>query len=181
MTDRLHETPEGQSPDPALERQLEARGARARIRPGLVSGIFERSVEHLPAPKAIPFQAHETSRRPAWIGIAAAACVLLACAVTARLLFSVGGGVAPNESQDRQIATSTIGVSEGYDEAFPSDRDTVLVALLDASSSGRIEAVEYLEGSDAVGAAFAPILGTTGFGMDDFAMEIRSIEGALGR
>lgn len=170
----------GQNPDPALEQELDAVGRHARTRTGLTSRVFERSVEHLPVPQSLPFEAVQASRVSTWARVALAASLLLAFAVAARLLLSSATDANDAGDRDRMLASNSASTSGEYD-GLPSERDTVLVALLDAGSNGRIEAVEYLEGSDAVGAAFAPILGTTGFGMDDFAMEIRSIEVDLRR
>ena len=171
----------GPSPDPALERELEAWGRRARSRSDLISGVFERSVEHLPAPRALSMESYQSGRVSTWTRVALAASLLLACAVVARLFLT--GGIDGNLDPTRgELVVENVQDDAGpFQDELPSERDTVLVALLDAGSNGRIEAVEYLEGSDAVGAAFAPILGTTGFGMDDFAAEIRSIEGDLRR
>lgn len=181
MSQRDVDNVTGQSPDPALEQELDRLGRLARTQPGLASRVFEHSVEHLPAPRSLPFEPLKTSRIATWTRVALAASLLLAFAVAARLLLSGGGDANDTGDRDRMVADNATSTPDDYDDLFPSERDTVLVALLDAGSRGRIEAVEYLEGSDAVGAAFAPILGTTGFGMDDFAVEIQSIEVDLRR
>jgi hypothetical protein len=69
----------------------------------------------------------------------------------------------------------------GIDLEPATDRDTVLFALLDAGASGQLEVVDDWDGSDNYGIAFAPILGTTGFELNDFAQEIQSIEGSMRR
>ena len=113
-----------------------------------------------------------------WGRIALAACVLLAFAVTARLLLNAPTSEGPS---DRVLANAAPQLVPDLEFALPTESDTVLVTLLDAGRHGRIASVDNLEGSDSVGAAFAPILGTTGVGFDDYLAEISSIEVALRR
>lgn len=161
--------------DPELERALDALGTEARHRPGLVDRIYASSVEELLAPSPLAFEPAPGARGSNWTRVALAACLLLAFAISARLLLE-GGTTSTNNEAGTTLAVDSASDAGEYGEVFASDRDTVLVALLDAGSSGRIDTLEYLDGTDSVGVAFAPILGTTGFVMDDFAMEIQSIE-----
>jgi hypothetical protein len=152
----------------------------------LAERIYLGSVDQLdrqePSGNPLPFP---TRPRPIliWGRIALAACVLLAFAVMARLALDSSG-----RESIRGDSTGLIAESEGaalpglgIDLEPATDRDTVLFALLDAGASGQLEVVDDLDGSDNYGIAFAPILGTTGFELNDFAQEIQSIEGSMRR
>ena len=69
----------------------------------------------------------------------------------------------------------------GLEAISPTESDTVLVTLLDAGSRGDFSNIDDLQGSDPVGAAFAPLLGTTGLGLDDYLAELSLIEVELRR
>jgi hypothetical protein len=87
----------------------------------------------------------------------------------------------PQQSDENLVATtSSVSLAE-IDSILPTESDTVLVTLLDAGRNGQILNIDGLEGSDPVGAAFAPILGTTGIGFDDYLAEISLIEVELRR
>lgn len=159
-----------------LAEHLEARGAALRRREDLVDRVHAASAEHLPAPATLPFARAE--RGWMWGRIALAACALLAFAVAARLLMNSS---APQGPSDRVLANAAPADVPDLEYALPTESDTVLVTLLDAGRHGRIASIDDLEGSDSVGAAFAPILGTTGVGFDDYLAEISLIEVELRR
>lgn len=160
----------------ALIKRLDDRGEALRTRPGLSKRVFSASVDDLPAPAS-----YDIARgRPAWVvgRIALAACGLIAFAIAARMLLTP---TVPRQSDENLVATtSSVSLAE-IDSILPTESDTVLVTLLDAGRNGQILNIDGLEGSDPVGAAFAPILGTTGIGFDDYLAEISLIEVELRR
>ena len=104
-----------------------------------------------------------------------AASILLALAVFARMLSDSESGETP---PDRMLAVvpGTSPDSQPLEFNFEhSDRDTVLLTLLEANSVDDIVLVDEFDRTDDFGDAFAPILGTTGLGFDDFSLEIDSI------
>ena len=166
-----------------LLRGLDSYGRVARENEGLAQRIYTASADHLNSSQsALPFT---TRSRPVmvWSRIALAACVLLAFALMARLVLVPSTPESPRGNSAGLIAASDGNApSELTIDLEPAtDRDTVLFALLDAGASGHLEFVDDLDGSDNYGIAFAPILGTAGFELNDFAQEIQSIEGSMRR
>ena len=160
----------------ALIDRLDARGESLRTRANLTEAVYAASVDELPVPASYDITRSSSS----WVvgRIALAACVLIAFAVSARLLLT--GTVQPQAEERVQASASPVSIEE-MDSILATESDTVLVSLLDAGRNGRISNIEGLEGSDPVGAAFAPILGTTGIGFDDYLAEISLIEVELRR
>ena len=166
-----------------LVRELEAYGRSVRLRSDLDHRLYAASVDHLDSsPESIPFVS-TPSRVMVWSRLARAACVLLAFAVTVQMLMnSESTQPAPGLEAPRMVASESSGVSGlPVDLELDSDRETVLFALLDAGETGQIDGVGELQGSDTYGIAFAPILGTAGFELTDFAEEIQSIQGSMRR
>jgi hypothetical protein len=161
-----------------LADRLDARGEQLRARTGLSERIHAASVEHLPAPQ--PFAMPDARPGQVWGRLALAACALLAFAVAARLLLTPTVPTTPDPGAVAS-APQAIEVPRLDDLSLPTETDTVLVTLLEAGRNGQIQHVETLEGADPVGAAFAPILGTTGMGFDDYLAEISLIEVDLRR
>ena len=161
-----------------LAGRLDARGHVFRDRAGLVDRVHEASTEHLPVPATYSIQ-----DRPGWVWgrVALAACALLAFAVAARMFMNSNDVATTVERGMVAVApeSNELPPLDGF--SLPTESDTVLVALLEAGENGQIRQVEDLQGADAVGAAFAPILGTTGVGFDDYLAEISLIEVELRR
>ena len=59
-------------------------------------------------------------------------------------------------------------------------RENLILSILEARADSDFSDVEILDATDPVSLAFAPILGSTGFGFDDLEIEIKSIEGTMG-
>ena len=161
----------------ALIKRLDDRGEALRTRPGLTKGIISASLDELPAP--VSYDITRTSST--WVvgRIALAACVLIAFAVAARMLLAPAA--QPLDGDKNLLAATSSNPLAGIDSILPTESDTVLVTLLDAGRNGQIQNIGGLEGSDPVGAAFAPILGTTGIEFDDYLAEISLIEVELRR
>lgn len=174
-----HPTAHANRPDPeleAVERLLEARGAGLRHAPGLADRLASASAESLAPPATLPYRRNRDRFVVARLALAAG--LLIACALTARLVLDVSSPTTESEQP------SNLRFAEGFsDSSLPAttERDTVLVTLLDAGRSGRFANIDDLEGSDPVGAAFAPLLGTTGTGLDDYMAEIAMIETEFNR
>ncbi|MDG2031064.1 MAG: hypothetical protein P8J45_08675 [Phycisphaerales bacterium] len=160
----------------ALIKRLDDRGEVLRTRPGLTKGIISASLDELPAPVSYDI----TRSSSTWVvgRIALAAGLLIAFAVAARMLLAPA--VQPLDEKNLLAATASAPLA-GIDSILPTESDTVLVTLLDAGRNGQIQNIGGLEGSDPVGAAFAPILGTTGIDFDDYLAEISLIEVELRR
>jgi hypothetical protein len=158
--------------------RLDARGELLRTRAGLSERIQAASLEDLPAPQSFAMANSQTGR--VWGRLALAACALLAFAVAARILLNPTARTVPDPGAVASIP-QVIEVPQLDDLSLTTETDTVLVALLEAGRNGQIHQVETLEGVDPVGAAFAPILGTTGMGFDDYLAEISLIEVELRR
>ena len=184
MTDEFEQHDRMPEADEAiLHRTLDDYGRSARDRDGLEQRLYSASVEHLTASTApIPFTP-TPSRAVVWSRLALAACVLLAFAVSIQILMTPTTNQLGPGLQAPTIAALDAPDSSGLpdDLELGTDRETVLFALLDAGDTGQIDIVDQLEGSDRYGIAFAPILGTTGFELTDFAEEIQSIEGSMRR
>lgn len=183
--DKNPELPDHESPEFTLDAELrelagelDARGDALRDRPGLVDRVHEASTEHLPVPATFSMQAHTGW---VWGRVALAACALLAFAVAARMFMN--SKVVPSTVERGVVAAApdTNGLPLLDDITLPTESDTVLVTLLEAGRNGQIRQIDDLQGADAVGAAFAPILGTTGVGFDDYLAEISLIEVELRR
>ena len=162
--------------------RLDALGRDLGVRKGLSERVFTASVEELPAPA--PLDITDGGRIRVWGRIALAASILLAFAVSSRLLLSTG--TLSDESRSApQLASGDGNLEERgtleYDFGMETETDAVLVALIDGGINGQIQTLEGLEGSDEVGAAFAPILGTTGVSFDDYLAEMSIIEVELSR
>ena len=182
MTNEPDNLPLSEADEARLVRQLESYGREVRGSQGLTDRVFSASLEQLGQPEeAIPFPA-QASTMQVWSRLALAACLLLAFAATIRLSFN-SGSTEGGGGMDRMVASSEVSGVAGLGIEFEpeTDRETVLFALLDAGANGRLEVVDGLEGSDNYGVAFAPILGTAGFELNDFAEEIQSIEGSMRR
>jgi len=168
--------------------RLDALGRDLGDRKGLSSRIYTASVEELPAP--VPLELANGGRIRAWGRIALAAAILLAFAVSSRMLLSPGALDSTPESTPR-LATGDgdDGIDRDaadpgtidYDFGIETETDAVLVALIDGGINGQIQTLQSLEGSDDIGAAFAPILGTTGVSFDDYLAEMSIIEVELSR
>jgi hypothetical protein len=65
--------------------------------------------------------------------------------------------------------------------ASTENRENLIISILEARSDVGLSEVDLLEADDPVSIAFAPILGSTGFGFDDLETEIMSIEGNMGK
>ena len=184
MTNEPDNLPLSEADEARLVRQLDSLGREVRGSEGLADRVFSASLEHLgQAEGAIPFPAH-ASKVQVWSRIALAACLLLAFAATIRLAFSPGGNEGTGGAGiDQMVASSEDPAVVGLQIDFEpeTDRETVLFAILDAGASGNLQVVDGLDGSDTYGIAFAPILGTAGFELNDFAEEIQSIEGSMRR
>ena len=182
--ERQAHSPEDQLPSDILdvECQLNQLGLELRQREGLSARIHAASADHLPAPEPVRFSDSNPVR--VWGRLALAACILLAFAVASRMLLSPQSPTKSTDQPSGLIAAETTGSSHDvldYDFGSETETDAVLVALIDGGLSGHIEAIEGLEGSDEVGAAFAPILGTTGVSFDDYLAEMSVIEVELRR
>ena len=185
-TDADHQahSPEDHLPSDLLDvgNQLNQLGRELGQREGLAARIHAASVDHLPAPE--PLALSESSTVHVWGRLALAACILLAFAVASRMLVAPQPTIDSTGQSSGLIASETPGGTQDvfdYDFGSETETDAVLVALIDGGLSGHIEAIEGLEGSDEVGAAFAPILGTTGVNFDDYLAEMSVIEVELRR
>ena len=165
-----------------LIQQLEAYGRSARDRTDLEHRLYSSSVEFLNSPhESLPFSG--PSKAVVWSRLALAACILLAFAVTVQMLLNPGADQSSAGLQGPSMAaTEPLGITDfPVDLELVTDRETVVFALLDAGETGEIQSVGDLEGTDTYGVAFAPILGTAGFELTDFAEEIQLIQGSMRR
>lgn len=159
--------------DQDLADQLDALGSAARQHGQLVERTISASSSLLPAPTPLPIA--NVGIGSFWGRMAVAASILLTLAVFARLLSDSESGETP---LDRTLAVNPEATSGSEPLEFHfehSDRDTVLLTLLEANSIDEIVLVDEFDRTDDFGDAFAPILGTTGLGFDDFSLEIDSI------
>jgi hypothetical protein len=166
------------SPDlEKLASSLDERGHSLRSLDGLESRLFDSSCDLLAPPKTFVF-----SNRI--LRVATAACLLIACTLGVRFL---------TELPTSEVEFSTVDFSVAFDSetsgesqmALTEDRETLILSILEARADSGfsdvgLSDVEILEATDPVSIAFAPILGSTGFGFDDLETEIRSIEGTMG-
>jgi hypothetical protein len=65
--------------------------------------------------------------------------------------------------------------------ASTENRENLIISILKARADVGLSQVDLLEANDPVSMAFAPILGSSGFGFDDLETEIMSIEGNMGQ
>ena len=156
-----------------LASMLDQRGDVLRDSDGLESRLFAASCELISQPKALSFPKRFTR-------IAMAACILIACALSVRLFMEMPGATPSNESVDF-ASTFDIEVIDEIRLTSTGDRDSLVLSILEARADTGFSDADLLETNDPVSIAFAPILGSGGFGIDDLATEIESIEGNMGR
>ena len=156
-----------------LATMLDERGQSLRHSKGLESRLFGVSSELLPPPRTLGFPNHI-------LRITAAACLLIACALTLRFYAQLPTSGVETNSVDFSLAfgSETSGESR---MALTEDRENLIFTILEARADVGLAEVDIHEATDPVSLAFAPILGSTGFGFDDLETEIRSIEGTMGR
>ena len=162
--------------DPELRKladRLDARASGLRVPSGIEDRVFKASVGHLPAPETLRMPGRSAN---VFGRLALAACALLAFAVAARMFMN--GQMAPTSPERSAVVVAPSSTTlPGLDAMMvATEADTVLVTILEAGRNGEMPQVHGLEGIDPVGAAFAPILGTTGMGFDDYLAEIALIE-----
>jgi len=151
---------------------LDEHGRSLRDSNGLEERIFQSSCDLLAPPDTFRFPTRVTR-------IAVAACLLIACALSVRLLTQPTPGSGP-ESVDFSLAFDSE-TSNEIQMASTENRENLIISILEARSDVGLSGVDLLEANDPVSIAFAPILGSTGFGFDDLETEIMSIEGTMGQ
>ena len=171
----IHSNDPSQLDSPELEELgsfLDERGHALRNSEGLESRIFESSRDLIAPPRTLRFPRHT-------LRVAAAACLLLAFTLSIRFLTELPSSDVVPGPVDFSVAfdSETSGETQ---MASTEDRENLIFSILEARADVGFSDVEILDATDPVSLAFAPILGSTGFGFDELETEIRSIEGTMG-
>jgi hypothetical protein len=151
---------------------LDEHGRSLRDSNGLEERLFRASCDLLAPPDTFRFPTTVTR-------IAVAACLLIACALSVRLMTQPTPG-SGSKAVDFSLAFDSE-TSNEIQMASTENRENLIISILEARSDVGLSEVDLLEADDPVSIAFAPILGSTGFGFDDLETEIMSIEGTMGK
>jgi hypothetical protein len=155
-----------------LAELLDERGRSLRDSNGLEERLFQSSCDLLAPPETFRF-----STRVARVAVAA--CLLIACALSVRLFMQSTPSSGP-EAVDFSLAFDSETSNESQ-MASTENRENLIISILKARADVGLSQVDLLEANDPVSMAFAPILGSSGFGFDDLETEIMSIEGNMGQ
>jgi hypothetical protein len=151
---------------------LDDRGHSLRDSDGLEARLFESSCGLLSPPETFRF-------RNRFVRVAAAACLLIVCALSVRFLSQAPVSSSVPEAVDFSMAFDSE-TSDEIEMASTENRENLILSILEARADVGLSDVDLLESNDPVSIAFAPILGSAGFGFDDLETEIKSIEGIMG-
>ena len=151
---------------------LDARGESLRNSEGLESRLYDSSRDLILPPKTLRFPSRT-------LRIAAAACLLIACTLSIRFLTELPSSDVRSGTVDFSVAFDS--ETSGETQMISTEgRENLILSILEARADIGFSDVEILDATDPVSLAFAPILGSTGFGFDDLETEIKSIEGTMG-
>jgi hypothetical protein len=155
-----------------LASMLDEHGQSLRNFEGLESRLYGSSRDLILPPKTLRFPSRT-------LRIAAAACLLIACTLSIRFLTELPSSDGRPGIVDFSVAfdSETAGESQ---MVSTEGRENLILSILEARADSDFSDVEILDATDPVSLAFAPILGSTGFGFDDLETEIKSIEGTMG-
>ena len=126
MHDNRHPDETEHEADPVLQRIEEMLVEAFRVEPSadLLDRVHAASVEHLPAPRPLPFTAQTTSRTPLWGRFAVAAALLFSFVLASRLANHPGQPVSSFNTAD---ATAFEVSWLAGDEVEKVDRQVALV------------------------------------------------------